>query len=324
MKFKFVSALIIIASMFIIPLLALPEKSAAALQTAALSKNIVYKSNGSSTGFNSFRVLKDGNVSEISAEDYVFGAVAAEMPALYSEEALKAQAVAAYTFACYRKSTGTNTEYDIAADPETAQCYITKAEAADRWGEKADEYTEKIQNCVKAVSGELLSYDGSPIFAAYHAISPGATNACADVWGKDLAYLKSVDSSQDCLADGYLSEAVFSAQELAERLNELAEFKGEAKDCFTDIEAADNGYVKKICYCGKATTGSEISKRLGLKSGCFTVSFADNNFTFSVKGYGHGVGMSQWGANSMAKQGSSYKEILLHYYSGAVLEKSNG
>lgn len=322
MKFKFISVLAITLAMLVIPLLSLADTPKTAIQTAVSTDGITYEKPKSNLTFDSFKVLKDGNISEISAEDYIFGVVAAEMPALYHEEALKAQAVAAYTFACYRKANNTNSNYDIAADPETAQCYITKEEAAARWGEKADEYSAKIKNCVDAVKGEWLSFGGAPIFAAYHAISAGTTNVCSDVWGTDLDYLKSVDSSSDLLADGYLSEVSFSSDELASKLNDISQSSGEAQNYFSDIKTTDNGYVKEICYCGKKTTGSDISKLLGLRSADFKISFSEGSFTFTVKGYGHGVGMSQWGANCMAKQGSSYKEILLHYYNCATLEKT--
>lgn len=319
MKGTFFISLVVIFSMLVIPLSALSKTDSVALPTAKPQGDVVYQKQNDDIGFKKIRVLRDGKVTEYSANDYIFGVVAAEMPALYETEALKAQAVAAYTFACYRMQNNTNTEYDISADPETAQCFITRKEAAARWGEKADEYAKKIDDCIAAVEGEILTYDGALIFAAYHAISAGATNSCADVWGSDLPYLKSVSSAGDSLADGYLSEATFTTDELAEKLKSIANISGEAQDYFTDLQATDNGYVKSITYCGKNTTGAEICELLGLRSANFTVSFADGSFTFTIKGYGHGVGLSQTGADYMAKQGSTYKEILLHYYNGTTL-----
>lgn len=323
MKGTFISVLAVAFSMLVIPLLSLTNAAQNdVIETSANANNITYQNEKSDFAFESFKVLKDDSVIQVSAKDYVFGVVAAEMPALYHEEAIKAQAVAAYTFACYRKEADTNKEYDISADPETAQCFITREEAAAKWGEKADEYSEKIEKCIDAVEGQLLTYDKAPIFAAYHAISAGTTNACADVWGNDLPYLQETDSIGDKLANGYLSDAVFTSEELAEKLKNITEFSGEPQNYFSDITATDNGYVKKITCCGKEISGSEISKALGLRSSNFEVSFADGSFTFNVKGYGHGVGMSQSGANYMAQQGSNYEEILLHYYKGAVLQKN--
>lgn len=312
-------------SMLVIPLFSLSGYDGNATETAAVNNDIIFEEKPNITlkgqNYESFKVLKDEKIYEISAKDYVFGVVAAEMPALYHEEALKAQAVAAYTFACYRKSANADADYDIAADPETAQCYITREEAVAKWGEKADEYTKKIEDCISQTEGQILTYDGLPIFAAYHAISPGITNACADVWGKELPYLTSQDSSFDCLADKYLSEVVLTKEELSEKLKNIATASGEAQNYFTDIKTADSGYVKQATYCQKTISGSDLSKLLGLRSGNFEITYSDGNFKFTVKGYGHGVGMSQNGADYMAKQGSNYKEILSHYYAGAKLEK---
>lgn len=322
MKGTFFISLVVIFSMLVIPLSSLSKADSDALPTAKPQNDVVYKKQNGDVGFEKIKVLKDGEIIEYSANDYIFGVVAAEMPALYEAEALKAQAVAAYTFACYRMQNNTNAEYDISADSDTAQCFITREESAARWGEKADEYAKKIDDCITAVQGEFLAYDGEPIFAAYHAISPGTTNSCADVWGSNLSYLKSVNSAGDSLADGYLSVATFTADELAEKLKTITSPEVEPQDYFTDIKTTDNGYVKEITYCGTDTTGTQIAELLELRSANFTVSFTDDNFTFTVKGYGHGVGMSQTGADYMAKQGSNYEEILSHYYDGATLQKN--
>lgn len=315
-------SIVVIFSMLVIPLSALSEPKSDIIPTATPNTDTLYQNNDTSYTAETFKVLKDNEVIKLSAKDYVFGVVAAEMPALYHEEALKAQAVAAYTFACYRKNTAAESDYDITADGDTAQCFITRDEAKKRWGEKADEYTKKIDDCIKAVAGELLCFDNQPIFPAYHAISPGKTNTCLDVWAKDIPYLKSVESSGDSLAQGYLSEAKFSAEELAKKLKSISLPSGDAENYFSDISLTDNGYVKQIKYCGTLVQGSQITKLLDLRSSNFTVKFTDKNFVFSVTGYGHGVGMSQTGADYMAKKGHTYKEILSHYYSGASLQKN--
>lgn len=323
MKNIFVSAVITVFSMLVIPLVSLADTHKEAVETSVGNGNIIYEKGKINTdNYKVFKVLKDGNIYELEAKEYIFGVVAAEMPALYENEAIKAQAVAAYTFACYRKDGNTNKDYDITADAETAQCYITREEANAKWGEKADEYTAKIENCINEVEGQLLTYEGTAIFAAYHAISSSKTNSCYDVWGKDLPYLKSVNSDGDKLAEKYLSELTLSGEELTEKLKSISTNQCEIEKCFSDIALTDSGYVKSITYRGKKVSGSEISKLLGLRSGNFEVSYADGTFTFKVKGYGHGVGMSQNGANCMAKQGSNYQEILMHYYSGAVLQKN--
>ncbi len=321
MKSTFISIIIIMFSMLVIPLLSLP-KSSTSIQAAADDDSVLYQKEAPKNSYDSFKILKDGNVLELSAKDYVFGVVAAEMPALYETEALKAQAVAAYTFACYRKQNNTNADYDLTADSETSQCFITHEEAAARWGEKSNEYTKKIEDCILAVQNEILIYEDKPIFAAYHAISPGVTNSCNDVWGKDIPYLKSVVSDGDKLAEGYLSEVSFTTEEIVEKLKSVTSASGEIQNYFSDFNILENEYVKDLKFCETKITGSEIAKLLGLRSSNFTVEIIENGFLFKVKGYGHGVGMSQTGADYMAKQGYTYKEILLHYYNGSTLEKN--
>lgn len=322
MKGTFFIATVVIFAMLAIPLLSLKVDTNQILPASNTQNNVAYQSNKTSIGFDKIKVLKDDKILELSAKDYIFGVVAAEMPALYEEEALKAQAVAAYTFACYQKENGNNQNYDITSDPKTAQSFISREEAAQRWGEKAQEYTAKIDSCITQVLGQVITFDNKPIFAAYHAISSGSTNNCYDVWEKDLPYLKSVSSTGDCLAETYLSEVRYNPTEIEEKLTSVTAAQGEASDYFSEIVTAENGYVKSINYCGKIITGSAMCEALELRSSNFTVSFADNVFTFTVKGYGHGVGMSQNGANYMAKQGSSYEEILEHYYNNTTLQKN--
>lgn len=322
MKGTLTLALVIVFCMLVIPLSNLQNKSTASLPAQNTQSNIPYQKDDTNLNFTKIRVLSGDSVNEYSAADYVFGVVAAEMPALYHEEALKAQAVAAYTFACYKMNNSTDKTYDISADAETAQCFITREQARTNWGDRADEYENKINDCISAVSGQILVYKNLPIFAAYHAISPGVTNSSLSVWGKDLPYLQPCDSFGDKLANGYLTEATFTADQLAQKLSDISGPVGDAQNYFTDIDPDDNGYIKSITYCGKKTTGAQISKALSLRSSCFEVAFADGSFKFTVKGYGHGVGLSQTGADYMAKQGSTYDEILSHYYKDATLQKS--
>lgn len=320
MKLTFATAVIIVFCMLLLPLISVSGDTDQKKEISTTQNFVSYNKENSPQKLENFKVLKNDTVITLSAREYIFGVVAAEMPALYEEEALKAQAVAAYTFAFY-KSGQSNGEYDISASPEEAQCYITREETAQKWGENTDEYTKKIEKCVDEVLGQYLVYDDQIIFAAYHAISSGTTNSCADVWGTELPYLVSVDSVGDRLAKGYLSETVFTADELSQKLESIANPDGQPQNYFSDINKNSSGYVKTLKFCGKDTTGSQICKLLELRSSNFEVSFADGSFTFSCVGYGHGVGMSQNGANYMAQQGSTYEEILYHYYKGAVLKK---
>lgn len=262
-----------------------------------------------------------GENTEFSAEDYIFGVVAAEMPALYDAEALKAQAVAAYTYACYKKAENNEKNYDITNDSATDQSFITKEQARERWGENADIYEEKIRSAVKETLGYMITYNSVPILSLYHAISSGRTESAENVWGTDYDYLVSVDSSVDKLSPDYISVKTISAEDLASALSVITNATGDASQYFTDITVTDSLTVKDITYCGEKTTGSRIRSLLDLRSTCFEVSYQEGVFTFTVYGYGHGVGMSQFGADYMAKQGSNYKEILTSYYKGCEVIK---
>lgn len=323
MKSTLISAIASVLAMLMFPLLSLetPQKTAVSV---VVDEDVPYNDNTQvqANGYDSFRILVSGEVTEISADEYIFGVVAAEMPAAYHEEALKAQAVAAYTFACHRKASREDEDYDLTDDPETDQCYITRAQAIEKWGDGGEEYAQKLDRCIAEIKGQFVTYKGTIAQTVYHAISSGVTVSAAEVWGNEVPYLIPVDSMGDKLANGYLSEVVFTAEQLAEALNSITAPTGDPQGYFSDISLSDSGRVVELCYCGKTISGSELSKALSLRSSNFEVSYGESGFTFNVKGYGHGVGMSQNGANFMAKQGSSYEEILLHYYTGCKIEKN--
>lgn len=314
MKKTAVISLIMVLLMLLLPLGALGKETATPVkETAALVKE---------PSEETFKVLlNNGKIEELKAEDYILGVVSAEMPALYEEEALKAQAVAAYTYTLCKQKQNKTEEYDITADYTKDQSYITAEEAKTKWGDKAEEYTEKIKKAVKEVKNYVITYNGEPINAVYHAISGGKTESCEDVWGKDLPYLKSVLSEWDKLGKNYATSATFSAQDLKTKFPET-EFSGEESSYFNSIKRTNAGRIKEICLCDKTLSGEDVRSALDLRSANFTVEYKDGNFVFTVYGYGHGVGMSQNGANEMAKQGSDFKEILKYYYTGCKIEKT--
>ena len=323
MKSVFITALVLLTVMLSFPLAVLDSKETSdKIQTSTQVKNIV-KDTKKASAYDSFRLKckSSDKIIKISANDYVKGVVAGEMPALYEKEALKAQAVAAYTYACRKKDLSKNNDYDITDDPNTDQCYISEETARSKWGDKADEYIKKISDAVAEVEGYMLTFDGSAALTAYHAISSGKTENCSDIWGSDLPYLVSVDSSWDKIADNYLTTVQLSADELSQKLNGFAKPSGSAETWFSDKKVTNSGTVKTIKYGEKEVSGFDMANSLSLRSANFEVSFADNTFNFTVCGYGHGLGMSQNGANYMAKQGSSYEEILSHYYKGCKLKK---
>lgn len=263
------------------------------------------------------RVLRsaNGEIEEMSVEDYLFSVVAAEMPALYETEALKAQTVAAYTYAM-RKAEASDKDYDITDDSSVDQAFTPPEKAREKWGENADTYEEKIRSAVKSVLYKTVTYNGELILAAYHAISSGKTENAADIWGGGYSYLVSVESTGDKLSPNYLSTVTFTEEELKEKLSDLVALSGDAASWFGDIGKTDSGSVMTAVVGGKAVSGGDIRGALSLRSSNFDLSYADGTFTFTVRGYGHGIGMSQYGAHYMAMQGKNYKEILLHYYPG--------
>lgn len=313
-------AFFVLAFMFILPL-GVMKKPETAQAAATVTSEVILQEGSYNT--DTFRILEkdSGTVTEMTAEEYIFGVLAAEMPALYDEEALKAQAVASYTFACYRRGENADKDYDLTTDFGTDQSFITEEEAREKWGEKADEYCDKLKGVVKEVENLAITYDGKPILAVYHALSSGKTEDCKNVWGKDYPYLRAVASPGDSLASNYIKKAVFSADEVKDKLSKMVKLSGEPQGYFGKTERTASGTVKSIEVCGADLSGAEIRSAFSLRSSNFEILYKDDEFTFTVYGYGHGVGMSQYGADYMAKQGSDFKEILLHYYSGCKVER---
>lgn len=266
------------------------------------------------------KLTETGQTVTLSAEDYIFGVVAAEMPALYENEALKAQAVAAYTYYINKKEAYAAEEFDITDDYTADQSFISVTAAREKWGDGADEYENKIRSAVKAVLGKRVLYDGKPANTVYHAISYGVTENCAEAWGSEVAYLTSVDSSWDKLEKNYLSEKTYTAAELNELLNGVAAISNPEENSITDIVRTAAGGVKTLNVAGVSLGGGDFRKLLSLRSANFEVSFNSGSYTFTTKGYGHSLGMSQYGAHYLALQGKNYKEILQHYYKGCTVE----
>ncbi len=260
---------------------------------------------------------------EIPARDYLLGVLAAEMSAENHEEALKAQAVASYTFALYRQKArrAAGEPYDVVADTDD-QVYITPEQAAEKWGEKTAQNTEKLQKVLSAVEGQILKYQGELILSTFHAISSGKTEAAENLWGGSYPYLVAVESVGDLLAADYLSRHRLSAEEFKKIAEGLGcTLSGEPDTWPGEPERSPSGTVLKLTLGGKTLTGAQIRTAFALRSPNFDLTYTEGAFTFTVRGYGHGAGMSQHGANYMAGQGSSYQEILSWYYPGCSIEK---
>lgn len=266
----------------------------------------------------------EDRVGVMDAEDYILSVLMAEMPASFRKEALKAQSIAARTY-LYEKLTSAKKEAshkgaDICTDSTHCQAYISKKDAEKKWGKNASEYLKKCKNAVEATRGLIAQHDGKPIKAVFHAYASGKTENAADVWGTEVSYLQSVESPGDLTAPKYSTSVSVSYKDFYDKMT--SEHKCDfTKGIFDTITYTEGGSVDEIIIGGVKFTGAEIRKIFGLRSACFSVSQEGENIVFSVKGYGHGVGMSQYGANYYAEKGLNYEEILKKYYSGIEIVK---
>lgn len=280
----------------------------------------------------SYKVLdvSTGEVIEVSARDYIIGAVCAEMPATFETEALKAQAVAAHTYAerqHLRELENPAPELcgaDFSNDTSKYQGYFTESQARQYFGENFDLNYSKISEAADEVCGFIITYEDEPIISAFHSMSSGKTESAENVWGASVDYLMPVDSSYDTEAPKYLEEVRYSKEVLREKLT--AAFEGiQLGEDFTSWvkvgENSESGTVLTASAGDKTVTGGDIRTALALRSACFEVRYEGEEAVFTTKGYGHGVGMSQYGANSMAAEGKTWQEILQHYYPGCEIKE---
>ena len=253
---------------------------------------------------------KKGTVEQIELEEYLVGVVAAEMPASFNSEALKAQAVLARTYALKKISKG-----EKLTDTVSTQAYIDKNEMQNKWGNEYSKYYNKIVSAVNSTKGQVVKYNGNYIEALYHSTSNGKTENAKEVWGQDIPYLKSVDSSWDKKTTSYLKIE-------NKEFNTLMKVLGINFDKNTNIEILsrdESGRVSEVKVADKTYTGVEFRTLLNLRSADFDISVTDNGVEIITRGYGHGVGMSQYGANEMAKLGYNYKNIINHYYTNVKI-----
>ena len=276
------------------------------------------------------RVLDGDTVRDMTMEDYLMGVTAAEMPASFAEEALKAQAVAARTYTLYKLTSGGNhgDTADICTDSTCCQAYISQEAARSSWGEQADALEEKIRTAVTDTDGEAILYGGVPILAVFHSSSAGLTRAAGQVWQNDLPYLQPVDSPEASASiPNYYSRVDFSPETIREKLLAripAADLAGDQKTWLKNAVRDSAGSVETVEVGGVTVKGSTVRAALGLRSACFEWELQDGRFAFYVTGHGHGVGLSQYGANAMAEAGADYKTILTHYYTGVTVAVYNG
>ena len=251
-----------------------------------------------------------GEVINIGLEDYIIGVIASEMPASFNIEALKAQSVLARTYALKSKETG-----KILTDTVSTQSYINENEMRNKWGSSFDTYYNKIKTAVNSTTGQYLSYNGNYIEALYHSTNNGKTESSLDVFGNYYPYLVSVSSEFDKSASSYLRTATLDFNTISSKLG--ISFNNDS--IIEILSYTDGGNIREIKINDKTFTGRQFRELLGLRSADFDINFDGNNAIITTRGFGHGVGMSQYGANGMANAGYDYKSILNHYYPGATL-----
>ena len=242
----------------------------------------------------------------IPLEEYVIGVVAGEMPASFEMEALKAQAVAARTYALYKQK---NIDGYVLSTTINDQVYLSKEQMQQKWGKDFDHYYERVKEAVLNTAGEVVTYNDKLIIAYYFAISNGYTENALNVFNENKEYLVSVDSKWDKNYKSYVSTRTMDKNTFCERLG----INGNTIN-ISNVIRGDNNYVRNITINNKTFTGKEIFNKLGLKSTDFTIMVNGNDVIIKTLGFGHGVGMSQYGAQGMAKEGKTYKDILTYYY----------
>ncbi len=263
-----------------------------------------------------------GTVSEYDMQEYLFGVVAAEMSMSYPKAAVQAQTIAAYTLTLHRMETRAKNPPEwlkgahVTDDSGTDQAFITRDLAMAKWGENAKTNAANLDAWIKEVLGKKVTYNGQTALTVYHSISGGRTEAAQIMWGGTYPYLVPVESVGDLMSEGYISEKTFSFEEVAKKI--LATFT--ADSTLAVAQRSDSGTVLAATFGEKTLTGKEVRELFTLRSANFDVELTDKGVTFTVRGYGHGVGMSQYGAKVMAEQGSTYEEILKWYYKGCRLE----
>lgn len=253
----------------------------------------------------------NGSVITIGLEEYIIGVVAAEMPASFNSEALKAQSVLARTYALKAQSTG-----KTLTDTVSTQAYIDTSEMQNKWGSSYSTYYNKIKSAVESTKSEYLTYNGNYIEALYHSTNNGKTESSLDVFGNYYPYLVSVTSEYDKSASSYLRTITMDLNTISSKLG----INLTSDSVIEILSYTDGSNIKEINIAGSTFTGKQVRETLGLRSADFDMVINENNVSITTRGYGHGVGMSQYGANGMANAGYGYKDILSHYYPGAVLK----
>ena len=260
-------------------------------------------------------VLQEGAVEKMDLEEYIFQVVLAEMPADFETEALKAQAVVARTYTCRRLLSPKHTDGQVCTDASCCQAFISEQDYLRNGG--TEQSVEKVKRAVLDTAGQVLLYEDKLIEATYFSCSGGKTEDAQAVWGTAVPYLQSVESPGEEHAVHYTDTVIFTDEEFCEKLGIWP--GGHPGSWIGSISYTNGGGVDTVEIGGTNFTGTQFRKLLGLRSTAFVITAAGERITVTTKGFGHRVGMSQYGADAMAVQGADHETILLYYYQGAVL-----
>ena len=259
--------------------------------------------------------VNEDRVDIIPLEQYLIGVLSGEMPVSYEIEALKAQAVAARTYTLKKMETNRNNSFDV-VDNTNDQVYLDDEKIKNNWGQNYETYIKKIKQAVNETSGEYLTYDGKIIKAFFFSTSSGKTENCKDVFGENLPYLVSVSSIWDENSPSYLDKRTYTKEEFYQKLNLPYSDTLDIK-----IERNETNSIKTITINNNIMKGTDFRYELDLKSTNIDINEENNNIEITSKGFGHGVGLSQYGAQEMALKGYKYDQILKYYYQGTEFKK---
>jgi len=297
-------------------------------------KDGVSSSSTSEHGVLSFNILNEstGRVETVALRDFVRGAVASEMPVSFHPEALKAQAVAAHTFALHNHRVQLENPdpalkgADFSADPANMLVYTTEERAKAFYGDNGDIYWDRICTAADSVVNYIMEYEDEPIVAAYHAISAGQTEDASNIWTGSAPYLQASDSEGDILAPDYETQVTLPRETVGQAILAAypeAQLPQDPENWFSGIQRSQSGYIIQVDVGGTDLHGKDIRALFGLRSHNVDISYIPSGdcFSFQVFGYGHGVGLSQYGADFLARQGYTFDEILRNYYTGVTLKQ---
>lgn len=295
--------------------------------------DIVFNKNNGGGATIKVYITKEKKIKEVALEEYTRGVVSAEMPAEFNIEALKAQAVAARTFAAAHMEVYGGKKYPGAngadvTDTVNCQVYMNKDTRLNSWPKNlSGQYWNKITQAVQETSGQVLKYNGELVkYPYYFAISSGKTENSKDIFGDDEPYLKSVSSpGEDIDGNKYKSQVKMSYSSFVNKVKSVYSNSNlnifNVRSSIKVISRTEAGSVKEVKIGNNTITGSRFRSMMGLNSANFAINYNITGIEINCVGYGHDVGMSQWGANVMSRQGKNYKDILTHYYNGVSIEK---